>query len=154
MKVHKDWKEFLQLLNDHEVDFLVVGAFAVAYHAIPRYTGDLDIWIRTSPSNAARVLRVIDAFGFASLGLKLADLENPDSIVQLGHRPVRVDVITSISGVTFEEAWPNRVSGEIEGVPVSYPGREDLTRNKIASGREQDVADLKKLNLPVPRKGN
>ena len=141
MKIPKDWREFIELLNSHGVEYLIVGAHALAFHAHPRNTGDLDVFIRRTPENAKRIESVLRAFGFVSLGISAADMEQPDQIVQLGYAPNRIDVITSITGVTFDEAWRERVSGDLDGIPVQFIGREEFVRNKKATGRSKDLAD-------------
>jgi len=145
MPLQKDWREFIESLNSESVDYLIVGAVAFAFHSNPRFTGDLDIFIRASPENAERLARVLRKFGFASVGLEASDLHQPDQIVQLGVRPNRIDLITSISGVTFDEAWMSRVPAEIDGLPVHFISRRLLIRNKRAVGRAQDLSDLEAL---------
>lgn len=115
MPLNKDLREFIELLNSNKVDYLVVGAFAVAWHGRPRFTADIDFLVRSTKENAEAVVSTLRAFGFASLGIAPDDLNKPGQIVQLGVRPNRIDLITSISGVDFETAWANRVSGEIDG---------------------------------------
>jgi hypothetical protein len=117
----------------------------MAYHVRPRYTDDIDILVRPSPENAARLEAVLGSFGFASLGLSAADFQQQNGVIQLGRPPNRIDILTSISGVSFEEAWQGREFGELDGVPVSFLNKECLVRNKRASGREKDVEDLKRL---------
>jgi hypothetical protein len=145
MAVPKDLKEFIESLNSHGVEYLIVGAHALAFHGFPRYTGDVDVLVRPTPGNAARVERVLVAFSFASLGLKAADFLDPGRVVQLGMAPNRIDLLTSITGVTFEEAWNQRVSGILDGIPVAFLSRETLIKNKRATGRTQDAADVEKL---------
>ncbi len=145
MKLHKDLHEFVELLNSAGVRYVVVGGHAVAFHGYPRYTGDIHFLIESSEDNAARVEKVLRDFGFGQTGFQTKDFLEPESIVQLGLPPNRIDLLTSISGVTFSEAWANRVPGLLDGVPVSFLGREDLLRNKRASGRPKDIADLSNL---------
>jgi hypothetical protein len=149
MPLQKDLREFIESLNSQSVDYLIVGAFALAFHGVPRYTGDIDILVRTSAENAARVEAVMRAFSFASLGLSAADFMHPDHVIQLGHPPNRIDLLTSITGVTFEEAWNTRVDGNLHGIPVRFIGREALIRNKRATGRARDKADLEALGVEV-----
>jgi len=141
----QDFKEFVGLLNAHRVEYLIVGAHAVGIHGHPRYTGDLDIWVKPSAENARRVIAVLDAFGFGTMGLKTADFEQPHKVVSLGHPPFRIDLMTSASGVRFEDCWRNRVTIEYEGVDAAFIGRDDLLRNKEASGRPKDLGDLDEL---------
>lgn len=144
MKLQKDLREFIELLNALEARYLVVGAFALAYHGHPRYTGDIDLFVDASLENGERLLTAIQDFGFGDTGLTLSDLTQPDQ-VQLGISPNRIDLMTCLSGVSFEEAWGSRDHGEIDAVRVSFISREMLKRNKMASGRLQDLADLEHL---------
>jgi hypothetical protein len=145
MKLQKDLREFIELLNAREARYLVVGAFAVAYHGHPRYTGDIDLFVDASVENGQRLLSAIKDFGFSDTGLTLSDLTQPDQVIQLGVSPNRIDLMTFLSGVSFENAWASRDQGEIDGVRVSFISREMLKRNKTASGRFQDLADLEHL---------
>lgn len=152
-KLQTDLREFIALLNSHQVEYLVVGGHAVAFHGHPRFTGDIDFLIRTTPSNAQRVLGALNAFGFGNLDIAERDLLEPGQIVQLGHPPNRIDILTSISGVDFDSAWQSRVSTIIDDQPVSVLGWDELLRNKRASGRQKDLADLEKLLAVAKRKG-
>ena len=145
MAVPKDLREFIESLNSHGVEYLIVGAHALAFYGFPRYTGDVDVLLRPTTDNAARVEQVLVAFSFASLGLKADDFLQPGRIVQLGIAPNRIDLLTSLTGVTFEEAWDRRVPGELDGIPVAFLSRETLIKNKRATGRLQDAADVEKL---------
>ena len=145
MVLNQDFKEFVQSLNDNEVRYLVVGGYAVALHGHPRYTKDLDVWIEAEPGNAKRIIRALQQFGFGSLGLDEADFIAPDHIVQLGYPPRRIDILTSLPGVSFAECYPARVEVEIEGSLVNFIDLEHLRSNKRASGRLQDLADLENL---------
>ena len=142
MQIPEDWRAFIESLNSNGVEYLVVGAVALAYHGFPRYTGDLDILVRSSPENAARLERVLAQFGFASLGLSAADFVNSYKVVQLGRAPNRVDLLPSITGVSFEEAWAAKIQGELGGVQVNFIGLEALIQNKRSTGRPQDRADI------------
>jgi len=124
---------------------LIVGAHALAFHGFPRYTGDIDVLLRATPDNAARIERVLVAFSFASLGLTAADFLHAGRVVQLGVAPNRIDLLTSLTGVTFEEAWDRRVQGDLDGVRVAFLSRETLIKNKRATGRTQDAADVENL---------
>lgn len=146
MSVSKDFEELLGSLNAHEVRALVVGGFAFAYHARPRYTKDIDIWIDPSPENVERLLRALDDFGFGSVGLKPEDFSTPGRFVQLGFPPNRIDIMTSVPGVGFAEAWEGRVEDLYGETRVCYLGRTDLIRSKKAAGRPQDLADLDVLH--------
>lgn len=141
----KDQREFLLLLRQHDVRALVVGAHALAFHAKPWYTKDIDIFVDASEENARRIVAAIDELGLGALGITAADLATEHRVVQLGVPPNRIDLMTSIDGLTFDDAWRSRVEGSFGGVPVSFIGKDDLIRNKAASGRAQDLADLELL---------
>jgi len=147
METKKDFKELLALFNAHEVDCLLVGAYALAYYGAPRYTGDLDIYVRPDRENAVRVLKALDAFGFGGLAVTIEDLAVPDKIVQLGYPPVRIILVTPHTGVTWDEAAAGRVKAAYGDVPVSYLGRNELIRNKRALGRKKDIADIEALGV-------
>ena len=146
MKLGKDLREFIELLNSRRVDYIVVGGHAVAFHGHPRFTGDIDFLLRPSSENAERLIDAVKEFGFSEMHLSLDDFTRPNTVVQLGHPPNRIDLLTSISGVDFEEAWGSRLSGELDGLPVSFLGWDALLKNKRASGREKDLADVSKLS--------
>jgi hypothetical protein len=148
MRLQKDLREFIGLLNSHGVEYLLVGGYALAFHGAPRYTGAIDVFVRRTEENAARIERAIQAFGFASMGLGAGDFARPDAIVQLGQPPNRIDLLTSITGVGFEEAWAGRAAGDLDGLPVHFIGREAFLKNKRATGRTQDRADLERLGEP------
>ena len=143
--VSKDFEELLAFLSSRKVRALIVGGYAFSFHARPRYTKDIDIWIEPTPDNAQRLLQALDDFGFGSLGLKVEDLSEPGQIVQLGFPPNRVDLLTSIKGLSFNEAWQSRVEDSYGEARVSYLGMDDLIRNKKAVGRLQDQADVEIL---------
>jgi len=145
MEVQKDFKEFLALLNVHEVDFMVVGGYALAFHGVPRYTGDIDVFIKPDSKNAQRILKVLEEFGFSSLDISIDDFTKEDSVVQLGLPPVRIDIITSISGVTWEQADSSKEPGMYGEVPVFYIGKNQYIANKRATGRAKDIADIEAL---------
>lgn len=141
----QDYKEFIELLNSIGVKYVLTGAYAVAHHGAPRYTGDIDFLVEPSEANAHLVLQVLIQFGFASLKLTVGDLSKPDQVVQLGLPPTRIDILTSITGICFEDAFSNRVHGQIDGVAVSILSRDLLIRNKRATGRTKDLADAEVL---------
>ncbi len=145
MKLHKDLREFIGLLNSHGVDYLIVGGHAVAFHGYPRFTGDTDFFVRPTAENAERLMRALDAFGFGDIGLDIGTFTLPDKVVQLGRPPNRIDLLTSISGVGFEAGWESRVAAELDGLPVWFIGREALLQNKRATGRTKDADDIEKL---------
>lgn len=145
MEPPRDFCELLELFNAHDVKAIIVGAYALAFHGIPRTTGDLDLLVEPSAANAERVMRALEEFGFGAVGLSAADFRKPDVVIQLGHPPVRVDLLTSITGVTWEEAWSGRATDKFGGVPAVFLGLHALRRNKRAVGRHKDLADLEAL---------
>lgn len=140
-----DFKEFIQSLNDNEVRYLVVGGYAVAFHGHPRFTKDVDIWVWIDEQNAANLVKALDQFGFASLGLTAEDFLEPDIIIQLGYPPNRIDLITSLKGVEFSDCYAQRVEEMVDGVALPFIDLENLKKNKKAVGRLQDLADLENL---------
>jgi predicted nucleotidyltransferase len=151
-KLQADLSEFIALLNSHGVEYLIIGGHAVAFHGHPRFTGDMDVLIRATPANARRVLGVLSDFGFGTIGISELDLVDAGRVVQLGHPPNRIDILTSISGVDFDSAWESRVDTHMDGQAVAFLGWEDLLSNKRASGRQKDLADLEKLLAISERK--
>lgn len=145
MPLSKDLREFIELLNANSVEFLVVGGFAVAWHGHPRFTADIDFLIRPTRANAELVVKTLREFGFGGLRVVTDDLCEPDRVVQLGVKPNRIDLITSVAGLSFEDAWDSRVAGTIDSVPVLFIGRDALIRNKEAAARPQDLADAHAL---------
>ena len=145
MKLDKDFNEFVELFLEHNVRFLIVGGYALAAHGLPRVTGDLDAWVWVNPQNAQNILRALNAFGFQNLSLTESDFSKEDAIVQLGYPPFRIDILTSIDGVAFDQAWEKKVVVELNGMKVPFIGREDLIANKKAAGRPQDLADVSRL---------
>ena len=142
---NKDFSEFVSLLNGHGVEYLVVGGYALAAYGHPRFTGDLDIWLRPSGENAARVVEALRAFGFGSLAIAATDLLKPEAVVQLGYPPGRIDLLTSIDGVTFEQCAARREIFRIKELSVPFIGLEGFKINQRASGRLKDLADLESL---------
>jgi len=145
MVLNQDFREFIQLLNEHEVQYLVVGGYAVAFHGYPRYTKDIDIWIYLDTANAEKLLKALEDFGFGSLDLKVEDFLDPEQVIQLGYPPNRIDLITDLKGVEFEECFSDKVEVEIEGTKVNFIDLENLKKNKQATGRHQDLADVENL---------
>lgn len=145
MEVQPDFRELLELLNDHKADYIIVGGYALAFHGSPSFTGDIDLFVNPNPDNAKKVLTALENFGFKSLGLKESDFTVLDNVIQLGVPPVRIDLLTSISGVNWEEVSSGKVAGEYGSVDVFYIGRNELITNKKASGRQKDLADLEAL---------
>jgi len=149
MEIQADYRDLLKLFNEHEVEYVIVGAFALAFYGVPRFTGDIDIYLRPAKPNADRIISAINEFGFSSPGLKSSDFELEDQVIQLGVPPVRIDLITSISGVSWEEVYNNRQHGHYGDVEVCYIGREQFVKNKKATGRMKDLADLEMLGEEV-----
>jgi hypothetical protein len=145
MSLQKDLREFIELLSALDVRFVIVGAFAVAYHGYYRYTSDIDLFIDRSNENAERIQRAIDQFGFADLNLAKQDFTEADQVIQLGVSPNRIDLMTFLSGVTFDDAWAAREYGNLDGLNVPFISKKMLKQNKVASGRLQDLADAEHL---------
>jgi hypothetical protein len=143
--MNSDFSDMLSALSVEGVEYLLIGAYAMAVHGVPRATGDIDLWVRPSPDNAARAIRALVRFGAPLGDLRAADLSAEGTVFQIGIAPHRVDVITSIDGVTFDEAWTRRTTTDVEGQTISVIGREDLIRNKRATGRPRDRADADRL---------
>jgi len=146
MQISTDLREFIALLNSNAVEYLIVGAYAVGWHGYPRYTGDLDILVRVGQKNAERLIAALNKFGFGSLAPDTDTFLKEDVIVQLGRPPHRIDLLTSISGVAFDEAWNTRESGNIDGIEVAFIGRDALIRNKKSTGRAKDLGDAEELD--------
>jgi hypothetical protein len=145
MNLQRDLREFVELLNALEVHFLIVGAFAVAHHGYVRYTADIDLFVEKSTQNAEKILRAIGEFGFGGIGLTPEDFTEKDQIVQLGVAPNRIDILTVLTGVSFDEAWSSRELGNIAGLTVPIISLALLKQNKLATGRPRDLADLEYL---------
>jgi hypothetical protein len=145
MEVQPDFRDLLALFSKHHVDYMIVGGYALAFHGAPRYTGDIDIFVKPDSVNAQRILATLDEFGFGSVGLMEADLDHPNQVVQLGIPPVRVAIITSITGVSWEKACSGWVEGKYGDLPVHYIGRDDFLANKRATHRKKDLADVEAL---------
>jgi hypothetical protein len=145
MEVQPDFRDLLALLNEHQVDYLIVGGYALAFHGAPRFTGDIDIFLRPEPGNARRVIQTLAAFGFTFPNLTVDDFCTANTVVQLGIPPVRIDLITSITGVSWAQAESGKEAGAFGDVPVFYIGRRQFIANKRATGRKKDLADLEAL---------
>lgn len=140
--LNSDFKEMLSCLKDEAVDFIIVGAYALAAHGFPRATGDIDIWVRNSFGNAQKIMRALIKFGAPVSHLSEEDFAAPDVIVQLGVEPCRIDLLTGIDGVGFDEAWQNKVRVTIDDLEIDILSKEDLLRNKLATGRDKDQGDI------------
>ncbi len=145
MTLNRDYYDMLSALCDAKADFLVVGAFALAAHGYPRATGDIDIWIRRTADNANRVMAALQQFQAPLMGLSKEDLQTPGVVFQIGVAPRRIDILTSISAVEFEEAWQERKEVNVDGLRFFVIGRESLIRNKRATGRPKDELDARWL---------
>lgn len=145
MIIDRNFKEFIQLLNKNRVKYLIVGGYAVALHGHPRYTKDLDIWIYIEKNNAEKLINALHEFGFASLDIKSSDFLVKENVIQLGSPPNRIDLLTSVDGVEFNSCYQSKVEVKIEDIIVDFINLEDLKKNKKATGRYQDLADLENL---------
>jgi len=146
IRLPNDFKEFLQLLNDHRVDYLLVGGYAVGYHGYPRATVDLDIWVAVTPRNARHLVMVFKEFGFDVKELKEDLFLKENKIVRIGEPPLRIEVMTSVSGVDFDACYEQRIVDTIDGIQVNFINLENLKVNKKSAGRHKDLNDLE--NLP------
>jgi hypothetical protein len=143
--MNPDFRDMLFLFIEENVEYLVVGAYAMGAHGVPRFTGDIDLWVYAERDNAQRVRRALAKFGAPIGDLSVEDLSSPNLVFQIGIAPQRIDVMTSITGVAFEDAWPNRLTAEIAGMAVNVIGRNELIRNKRATGRPKDLLDTQIL---------
>ena len=148
MKTHKDFRDFISLMNANGVEYVIVGSFALSFLGYPRATGDIDLWVRRSPENASKMMKVLDAFGFGGMGVTTADFLG-DKVIQLGQPPVRIDLMTELDGLTSDEVWACKAAGKFGDMPVFYLGRDAFVRNKRALGRHKDLADLEALGEKV-----
>ena len=145
MGTNPDFSDLFSIFNDEAVEYLVAGAHAVMFHTVPRYTKDLDVWVNPTPENAERVYRALKRFGAPLEDVSVEDLQQPDLMYQIGVAPNRIDVMMGIAGVTFEEAWPDRVQSTYGGIAIQVLGRKTLVKAKRASGRPQDLLDADNL---------
>jgi hypothetical protein len=143
--LNRDFKEFIESLNSNNVRYLIVGGYAVAFHGHPRYTKDLDVWIESSEKNAEKILQALEDFGFGALDLTSEDFLQVGQVIQLGYPPNRIDLLNSPSGVDFAECYESRIEIEFEKIKICVIDLENLKKNKRASGRFQDLADVEKL---------
>jgi hypothetical protein len=149
--VYPDFKELLLAFNEHDVEYLIVGAHALAAHGHVRATKDLDLWVRPDESNAQKVLRALSDFGAPLSSLTAGDLSRKETIFQIGLPPLRIDIITNIDGVEFEDAWPDRLETSFGGVPAFVISRQHLITNKKTAARLQDLADVQELEASKSR---
>ncbi len=146
MEIDQDFKEFIQLLNSNNVEYLVVGGYAVTAYGYPRYTDDIDFWVRSEKENAKRIVKTLIDFGFGSIDINEEDILKSNYIIQLGFPPNRIDILTGISGLSFEECWKEKKEFIFEGENINFISLHHLRINKKESGRDKDLLDLK--NLP------
>ena len=145
MEPQQDFKELLELFNAKQVEYIVVGAYALAFHGAPRFTGDIDLLVNPTAVNGAQIVSALSDFGFGQLGLKAEDFIEEGQVVQLGMPPVRIDLLTSITGITWDEASSNKEAGDYGDVSVNYLGKDQYILNKRATGRAKDLADIEAL---------
>ena len=145
MELDKDFKEFIELLNEHKVDYLVIGGYAVNYHGYPRYTKDIDFWLWMTEPNIEKLINAIKDFGFGGLNLKIEDFMIPENIIQLGYEPYRIDLLVDVEGVDFKECYERRTEGDLDGATVKFLSLQDLIIAKKKAGRLQDLADAEQL---------
>lgn len=146
MNLNRDFSDLFSALNAEGVRYLLVGGYAFSFHAVPRYTKDLDVWVEATPEMAPRTLRALLAFGAPADLIEESDFARPAITAQFGVPPNRIDILTAVSGVEFADAWQRRAQSDYGGIPIWVIGREDLKRNKLASGRKQDLLDVEKLD--------
>ena len=140
--MNQDFVDLLRTFVDHNVRFLIVGAYALALHGRPRATGDLDVWVDATPENAARVVRALASFGAPMDQVSEADFSSPGAVFQMGVAPGRIDILTALTGLSFQEAWPGRIRESLGSVEVDFIGRDAFIRNKRATGRMRDLGDI------------
>ena len=145
MEIQKDFEELLELFNNHKVEYLIVGGYALAFHGAPRFTGDIDLLVKADSENAKRILSALEEFGFGSLKLSENDFTSPNNVIQLGAPPVRVDIMTSLTAVGWEKAQAGRVQGNYGNTTTYFISKPDFIANKTAMGRKKDLADLEAL---------
>jgi hypothetical protein len=146
MEIQKDFKELLESFNAQKVEYLIVGGYALAFHGAPRFTGDIDLLVKPDTENARHILAALNDFGFGSLNLNESDFTKQGNIVQLGVPPVRIDIVTSLTGVDWDKAQAGKVAGDYGGVSVYFLGKKEFILNKKATGRKKDLADIEALD--------
>lgn len=146
MEIQQDFRDLLQLFNETNVEYIVVGGYALAFHGVPRYTGDIDLWLKISKQNAENVIKALRKFGFGSIKLSPSDLTQKDQIIQIGYPPVRIDLMTSIDGVDWDDAFKNSLKSHYGDITINLISKEDFIKNKKATGRFKDLADIESLN--------
>ena len=146
MILNQDFKEFVKLLTENKVEYLIVGGYAVGVHGYPRYTGDLDIWINNTTENAKRVLRCVEDFGFSSYNLSVSDFTKQGNIIQLGYPPIRIDIINQVDGVNFSDCYTNKKEVKADDINLYFIGYDDLLKNKKTTSRPRDIDDIENLS--------
>ncbi len=145
MELDKDFKEFIELLNEHKVKYLIIGGYAVNFHGYPRYTKDIDFWLWMTKENIQNLIQAIRQFGFGSLDLEIKDFMIPENIIQLGYEPYRIDLLVDVEGINFEECFERRTEAQLDGTDVKFLSLQDLITAKKRAGRLQDLADAEQL---------
>jgi hypothetical protein len=146
VELQRDFKEFIELLNENDVEYLVIGGYAVAFHGYPRFTQDIDIWVRPTRENARRVVETLSDFDFPTDKIRIETFTEPDVLFQLGRPPFRIDILTTVDGIKFENCYKRRIIQNWDGLELKVISLKDLRKNKQASGRDKDLVDLKRLN--------
>lgn len=146
MELQRDFKEFIELLNENDVEYLMIGGYAVAFHGYPRFTQDIDIWVRPTRENARRVVKTLSDFDFPTDKIRIETFTEPDVLFQLGRPPFRIDILTTVDGIKFENCYKRRIIQNWDGLELKVISLKDLRKNKQASGRDKDLVDLKRLN--------
>lgn len=152
MVLDKNFKEFIGLLNVHEVKYLIIGGYAVNFHGYPRYTKDIDFWLWMNKNNIQNLLEALKKFGFGSLGLKPEDFLSPENIIQLGYEPNRIDILMDLEGVDFEKCYRRKTEIELDGIKTNFLSLQDLIKVKKTTGRLQDLADAEQLEKILAKK--
>ncbi len=145
MEMQQDFKELLKLFNKNNVEYAIVGAYALAFHGCPRYTGDLDILVKPDSNNAKKIIESIKEFGFESLELTIKDFSSKEKVIQLGIPPIRIDILTSLTGVTWKQISAHRIKDKYGDIPTYFIGKNELIANKKSLGRHKDLADIESI---------
>lgn len=145
MEIDKDFREFIELLNEHKVKYLIIGGYAVNFHGYPRYTKDIDFWLWMTEPNIKKLIKAIKEFGFGGLNLEIEDFMAPENIIQLGNEPYRIDLLVDVDGIDFGECYERRIETELDGTDVKFLSLQDLIATKKKAGRLQDLADAEQL---------
>jgi len=152
MVLDKNFKEFIELLNEHKVKYLIIGGYAVNFHGYPRYTKDIDFWLWMNKKNIQNLLKALKEFGFGSLGLKPEDFLSPENIIQLGNEPYRIDMLMDLEGVDFEKCYRRKTEIKLDGIKTNFLSLQDLIKVKKTTGRLQDLADAEQLEKILVKK--